>query len=187
MYEHIQVSLLLGRRTKCNLYYCFYSFLQVIERGLLQIISRFDERERKHPQMGTIAFLIEVQNCGTAFQLRLNRHPPLLCSVKNLIDSAFFLPSGGCPRPAASMLNCCWIGDWDLLWGFCYRLGEVGRGDRGCSSCLIVGEVSQSTGFISFLLLLQIRVYFSVCIFIISSFKCFYPVLFIVIFMRRTP
>ena len=30
--------------------------------------------------MGRNLSRIEVQNCGTAAQLRLNRHPPLLCS-----------------------------------------------------------------------------------------------------------
>ena len=30
--------------------------------------------------MGRNVSRIEVQNCGTASQLRLNRHPPLLCS-----------------------------------------------------------------------------------------------------------
>ena len=45
MHEHIQESLLLGRRTKGNLACCFRSFLQVFERGFLQKISYFDGKE----------------------------------------------------------------------------------------------------------------------------------------------
>ena len=36
IHEHIQESLLLGRRTKGNLAWCFHLFLQVFERGFLQ-------------------------------------------------------------------------------------------------------------------------------------------------------
>ena len=36
IHEHVQESLLLGRRTKGNLAWCFHSFLQVFERGFLQ-------------------------------------------------------------------------------------------------------------------------------------------------------
>ena len=39
MHEHIQESLLKGRRTKGNFACCFRSFLQVFERGFLQKIS----------------------------------------------------------------------------------------------------------------------------------------------------
>ena len=44
IHEHIQESLLLGKRTKGNLAWRFHSFLQVFERGFLQIISYFDGR-----------------------------------------------------------------------------------------------------------------------------------------------
>ena len=44
MDEHIQVVLLLGRRTKGNLACCFHSFLQVI-RGFLQNVSHLDVKE----------------------------------------------------------------------------------------------------------------------------------------------
>ena len=40
MHEHIQVSLLLERRTKGNHACCFHLFLQVFERGFLTSISR---------------------------------------------------------------------------------------------------------------------------------------------------
>ena len=43
--ERIQESLLLGRRTKGNLAWCFHSFLQVFERGFLQKISYFDGKK----------------------------------------------------------------------------------------------------------------------------------------------
>ena len=43
--EHMQVPLLLGRRTKRNLACCFHSFLEVFERGFLQKISHFDGKE----------------------------------------------------------------------------------------------------------------------------------------------
>ena len=36
IHEHIQESLLLGRRTKGILAWCFLSFLQVFEKGILQ-------------------------------------------------------------------------------------------------------------------------------------------------------
>ena len=45
IYEHIQESLLVGRRTKGNFACCFRSFLQVFERGFLQKISYFDGKE----------------------------------------------------------------------------------------------------------------------------------------------
>ena len=45
MHEHIQVSLLLGRRLKRNLAWCFHSFLHIFERGFLQKISHFDGKE----------------------------------------------------------------------------------------------------------------------------------------------
>ena len=45
MHEHMQVSLILGRRTKGNLAWRFHSFLQVFERGFLQEISYFDGKE----------------------------------------------------------------------------------------------------------------------------------------------
>ena len=45
MHEHIQESLLLGRRTTGNLALCFHSFLQVFERGFLQKISNFDGKQ----------------------------------------------------------------------------------------------------------------------------------------------
>ena len=38
-------SLVLGRRTKGNVAWCFHSLLQVFERGFLQKISHFDEKE----------------------------------------------------------------------------------------------------------------------------------------------
>ena len=43
--EHIQESLLLGKRTKGNLTWCFHSFLQVFERDFMQKISYFDRKE----------------------------------------------------------------------------------------------------------------------------------------------
>ena len=45
MHERILESLLLGRRTKGNLAWCFHSFLQVFERGFLQKISHFDGKK----------------------------------------------------------------------------------------------------------------------------------------------
>ena len=45
MHEHIQESLMLGRRTMGNLASCFHSFLQVFERGFLLKISYFDGKE----------------------------------------------------------------------------------------------------------------------------------------------
>ena len=45
IHEHIQESLLLGRRTKGNFACYFRSFLQVFERGFLQKISYFDGKE----------------------------------------------------------------------------------------------------------------------------------------------
>ena len=45
MYDLIQVSLLLGRRTEGNFACCFRSFLQVLERVFLQKISYFDGKE----------------------------------------------------------------------------------------------------------------------------------------------
>ena len=39
---------------------------------------------KKTLQMGRNVSRIEVQNCGTASQLRKNRHPPLLCSNRIL-------------------------------------------------------------------------------------------------------
>ena len=44
-HEHTQESLLLGRKTKGNLAWCFHSFLQVFARGVLQKISYFDGKE----------------------------------------------------------------------------------------------------------------------------------------------
>ena len=45
MQEHIQESLLSGRRTKGNFACCFRLFLQVFERGFLQKISYFDGKD----------------------------------------------------------------------------------------------------------------------------------------------
>ena len=45
IYEHIQESLLLGKKTKGNLAWCFHSFLLVIEWGFLQKFSYFDRKE----------------------------------------------------------------------------------------------------------------------------------------------
>ena len=45
MHEHIQESLLLGKRTKGNFARRFQSFLQVFEGGFLQKISYFDWKE----------------------------------------------------------------------------------------------------------------------------------------------
>ena len=45
IHEHIQKSLLLGRRTKGNLAWCFHSILQVFERGYLQKISYLDRNK----------------------------------------------------------------------------------------------------------------------------------------------
>ena len=45
MHEYIQKSLLLLRRTKGNLAWCFHSFLQVFEKGFLLEISYFDGKE----------------------------------------------------------------------------------------------------------------------------------------------
>ena len=45
IHEHIQESLLLGRRAQQNLAWCFHSFLQVSENGFLQKISYFDGKE----------------------------------------------------------------------------------------------------------------------------------------------
>ena len=45
MHEHIQESLLSGRRTKGNFPCCFRLFLQVFERDFLQKISYFDGKE----------------------------------------------------------------------------------------------------------------------------------------------
>ena len=45
MHEHIQESLLLGRRIKGNLALCFHSLWLVFERGFLQEISYFDRKE----------------------------------------------------------------------------------------------------------------------------------------------
>ena len=45
IHEHIQESLLLGRRTKENLARCLPSFLQVFQWGFLQKISFFDGNE----------------------------------------------------------------------------------------------------------------------------------------------
>ena len=45
MHEHIQVSLVLGRRTKENLALRFHSFSQVFDNGFLQKISHFDGKE----------------------------------------------------------------------------------------------------------------------------------------------
>ena len=45
MHEHIEESLLLGRRIKGNLAWCFHSFLHIFERGFLQKISYFDGKE----------------------------------------------------------------------------------------------------------------------------------------------
>ena len=45
IHEHIQELLLLGRRTKGNLAWCFHSFLQVFQRGFLEKRSYFDEKE----------------------------------------------------------------------------------------------------------------------------------------------
>ena len=43
--EHTQMSLLIRRSKKGNLACCFDSFLQVFERGFLQKITHFDEKE----------------------------------------------------------------------------------------------------------------------------------------------
>ena len=43
--QEIQESLLLGRRTKGNLAWCFHSFLLVSKRGFLQKISHFNWKE----------------------------------------------------------------------------------------------------------------------------------------------
>ena len=43
-HEHILESSLLRRRTKGNLAWCFHSFLQVLERGVVQKISYLDEK-----------------------------------------------------------------------------------------------------------------------------------------------
>ena len=45
MHEPMQESLLLGRRTKGKLAWCFRSLWQVFERGFLQKISYFDGKE----------------------------------------------------------------------------------------------------------------------------------------------
>ena len=45
IHEHIQVSSLLGRRTKGDLAWFFHSFLQVLERGFLQKVSYFNGKE----------------------------------------------------------------------------------------------------------------------------------------------
>ena len=45
VHEHIQESLLLGRRTNGNFACFFRSFLQVFDRGFLQKISYFDGKE----------------------------------------------------------------------------------------------------------------------------------------------
>ena len=45
IHEHIQESFLLGRRAKGNFACCFRSFLQVFEKGFVQRISFFDEKE----------------------------------------------------------------------------------------------------------------------------------------------
>ena len=45
IHEHIQVSLVLGRRTKENLAWRSHSFVQVFERGFLPKISYFDMKE----------------------------------------------------------------------------------------------------------------------------------------------
>ena len=45
IHEHIQESLLLGRRTKGSLAWCFHSFLQVFERGFLQKVFDLDGKE----------------------------------------------------------------------------------------------------------------------------------------------
>ena len=44
MHEHVQESLLLGRRTKGNFACCFRSFLQVIERLLCRKSPVLTER-----------------------------------------------------------------------------------------------------------------------------------------------
>ena len=45
IHEHVQESLLLGRRTGENFACCCRSFLQVFERGFPQKISYFDGKE----------------------------------------------------------------------------------------------------------------------------------------------
>ena len=46
-----------------------------------------------------------------------------------------------CLIAAGSVIEICF---WDL----CCLFGRVGHRDRGCRGCLIVGEVSQSIGFV---------------------------------------
>ena len=57
IHEHIQESLLLGRRTKGNLAWCFHSFLQVSERGFLQK-SPISTRRNDQLKLGQILNLI---------------------------------------------------------------------------------------------------------------------------------
>ena len=86
---------------------------------------------------------------GTASQLRLNRHPPLLCSNRifdRLGDFSCGRVAGCGPRSlcliaAGSAMETCFR-------GLRCRFGGVERGTGGCPGCLVVGGVSQSIGFI---------------------------------------
>ena len=108
--------------------------------------------------MGRNVSRIEVQNCGAASQLRLNRHPPLLCSNRIFNRLGDFScgrvaargPRSLCLIAAGSGIEICF---GDLRCWF----GRVGRGDRGCPGCLIVEEISQSVSFMYLSLLLKIR------------------------------
>ena len=89
--------------------------------------------------MGSNDIVIEVQNCGTASQLRLNRHPQLLRSNRisnRLGDFSCGRVAGRGSRSliaAGSAMEIC-------FGGLCCRFDGVGRGDRGYPGCMMIGE-----------------------------------------------
>ena len=101
--------------------------------------------------MGRNVFRIEVQNCGTASQLRLNKHYPLM-SLNKIRNRLGDFSCGRVAGRGLRLLRLIAAGSAMITSFSCLQcqFGGVGCGDGGRPVSWAVGGVFQSIGSIGF-------------------------------------